>query len=97
MRKKFNWRAFNSLYIVYSFIILSLSGFVLFIAPPGRIAIWTNLTILGFTKHEWQAIHIIFTFLFIIAIVFHIYFNWKPILFYFRKKLDQKTKIKSDV
>ena len=66
MRKKFNWRAFNSLYIVYSFIILSLSGFVLFIAPPGRIANWTNLTILGFTKHEWQAIHIIFTFLFFI-------------------------------
>jgi hypothetical protein len=94
MRKKFNWRAFNSLYIVYSFIILSLSGFVLFIAPPGRIANWTNLTIMGFTKHEWQAIHIIFTFLFFIAIVFHIYFNWKPILFYFRKKRNQKTKIK---
>ena len=79
MRKKFNWRAFNSLYIVYSFIILSLSGFVLFIAPPGRIANWTNLTIMGFTKHEWQAIHIIFTFLFFIkdSLLFLFCFGYK--------------------
>jgi hypothetical protein len=97
LKKRFNWRAFNSLYIIYSFVIMSLSGAILFIAPPGRIANWTDLSILGFTKHEWQAIHTIFTFFFIISIAFHIYFNWKPILFYIRTRINKRNKIKIEL
>jgi len=83
--------------MVFSFIIMVFSGLILFIAPPGRIAHWTELTILGFTKDQWQSIHTIFTFLFIIAGSFHIYYNWKPILAYFRTKMKEKFKLRKEL
>ena len=95
--KKFNWRAFTSLYITLSFIIMILSGMILFLAPPGRIANWTDLTILHLTKAQWQAIHTIFTFLFIIASAFHIYFNWKPFTAYLKTKLNKKIRIRREL
>ena len=97
MTKKFNWRAFTSLYIVISFLIMALSGLILFIAPPGRIANWTNLTILGLTKSQWQALHTVFTFLFILAAAFHIYFNWRPLIAYLRTRVQQTTHIRKEL
>ena len=88
--KKFNWRAFTSLYITFSFLIIILSGIILYIAPPGRIAKWTSVPLLGLEKDQWQAIHTIFTFIFIIASGFHLYFNWKIFLSHLREKLSQK-------
>ena len=79
MEKKFNRRAFISLYIVISFLIMTVSGLILFLAPPGRIANWTDLTIIGLTKSQWQTLHTVFTFLFVIAAAFHIYYNWRLI------------------
>jgi len=96
-KKKFSLRAFISTYMVFSFLILAFSGIILYIAPPGRIAHWTELTILGFTKDQWQAIHTIFTFLFIIAGSFHIYYNWKPIMAYFRTKMKEKFKLRKEL
>jgi transcriptional regulator CtsR len=52
---------------------------------------------LGFTKTEWQGIHTIFTFLFVIAGVFHIYYNWKPLLKYFADKLGGVTSVRSEL
>ena len=88
--KKFNWRGFISLYILLSFIIIIISGLVLYIAPPGRIAKWTSVPLLGLEKDQWQAIHTIFTFIFIIASGFHLYFNWKIFLSHLRNKLTKK-------
>ncbi|MBN1408697.1 MAG: DUF4405 domain-containing protein [Calditrichaceae bacterium] len=88
--KKFNWRAFTSLYILFSFLIIILSGIILYIAPPGRIAHWTDVPLLGLEKNQWQAIHTIFTFIFIIASGFHLYFNWRMFLAYLRDKLSRK-------
>lgn len=96
-QKKFSWRAFISLYIVLSFIVMIVTGIVLYIAPPGRIAHWVELTILGLTKEQWQALHTIFTFLFIIAGAFHIYFNWKPFKIYLRTRMQQKVKIRKEL
>ena len=88
--KKFNWRGFISLYILLSFIIIIISGLVLYIAPPGRIAKWTSVPLLGLEKDQWQTIHTIFTFIFIIASGFHLYFNWKIFLSHMRNKLTKK-------
>jgi hypothetical protein len=96
-KKKFNWRAFTSLYITFSFIIMTLSGIILFISPAGRIAKWTHLYILGLEKDSWQAIHIIFTFLFIIAGGFHIWYNWKPFVAYLRTKMQQKISLRKEL
>ena len=97
MTKKFNWRAFISLYIVISFLIIGISGLILFLAPPGRIANWTNLTILGLAKSQWQALHTVFTFLFVLAAAIHIYFNWRPLTAYLRTKAQHTRHIRTEL
>lgn len=92
----FNWRAFTSTYIVFSFIIMTISGLILYIAPPGRIAHWSRISLLGLEKDQWQAIHITFTFIFIIAIGFHLYFNWKPLLIYIRGKIKENKSMRRE-
>jgi hypothetical protein len=96
MNQKFNRRAFTSLYIVISFLIMAVSGLVLFLAPPGRIANWSNPAILGLIKSQWQAIHTVFTFLFIIATIFHIYDNWRPLMAYLRSRVQKSFRIRRE-
>lgn len=92
----FNWRSFLSVYMGFSFLIMTVTGIILYIAPPGRVAHWSNWTLAGLLKEEWQAIHTIFTFIFIAAGVLHIIFNWKPLLSYLRKKAEDNSKIKKE-
>lgn len=94
---KFSWRAFTSLYITISFIIMIISGLILYIAPPGRIAKWTYLPILGLEKDSWQALHTIFTFLFIIASGFHLYFNWKLFMSYLHDKINRSLSLRREL
>ncbi len=95
--KKMNWRSFTSLYIVFSGFFILISGIILYIAPSGRVAKWTYLTILGLEKDEWQALHIIFTFLIIIASGFHLYYNWKPFISYLHTKTKEKFTLKKEL
>ena len=83
----FYWRAFVTFYIVLSFLVIAASGFALFISPPGRVANWSQWSLGGLTKASWQAIHTVFTFLFVVAAAVHIYFNWRVILAYVRSKV----------
>ena len=73
------------------------SGVILYIAPPGRIAKWTFIPILGLEKDQWQALHTIFTFLFIIANGFHLYFNWKSFLSYLSDKRKQVFRLRREL
>jgi hypothetical protein len=83
MKKKFFWKSFVSFSLVWSFLIILISGIVLYIAPPGRVSNWTNWMLFGFSKAGWQAIHTIFSFTFVSLSVFHlIVFNWKVFWFY---------------
>ncbi len=85
--KKFSWRAFISLGLTYSFIIIFLTGIVLYLSPPGRIAHWVNWRFAGFLKEEWQAIHINFSLLFVILSIFHLFtVNWKTFWSYLKIK-----------
>ncbi|KAA3659798.1 MAG: DUF4405 domain-containing protein [Calditrichaeota bacterium] len=95
-QKKFNWRAFVSLYVTFSFLIMVISGIVLYLSPAGRIAKWTHVYILGLEKESWQAIHIIFTFLFVIAGGFHIWYNWRPFTSYLRTKIQQNISLRKE-
>ena len=96
MATKFNKRAFTSLFLLWSFIILTISGVVVFIAPPGRIANWVVWRFLGLTKDQWEALHSIFGYLFVIAGVYHLVLNWKAIVHYVRRKLKERKKIKAE-
>jgi hypothetical protein len=93
---KINWRSFVSVYMAYSLIMMGVTGIVLYIAPPGRIAHWSKWTFLGFTKTEWQALHTLFSFIWIIAAVYHLIFNWKPLMNYIRRKTAGAKKIRKE-
>ncbi len=89
-KKKFSWRAFISLGLTYSFIIIFITGIVLYLAPPGRIAHWVNWKFMGFLKEEWQAIHMNFSLLFVILSIFHLFtINWKTFWSYLKSKTSK--------
>lgn len=84
----FNLRSFTSFLLVISTFIMSLSGFILYVAPPGRIADWGTWKLILFTKAEWQAFHTIFSYLFFILVIIHLFFiNRKTFLTYIKSKL----------
>jgi len=90
MNKKFSWRAFISFGLTYAIIILLVSGIMLYMSPPGRYAHWVTWKIWRFTKEEWQAIHTVFSFTFIILSLFHLLsVNWKVFVSYLRSKTSK--------
>ncbi len=92
-----NWRSFISIYMIFSFVIMTITGIILYISPPGRIAHWSNWLLLGITKEDWQSLHTLFSFIWIVAMVFHLIFNWKPIVSYIRKKVEGRNRIKIEL
>ncbi len=96
-KNKFKFRAFTALIVLWSFIIENVTGIVLYIVPPGRIAHWTNWKLLGFTKEQWAALHTIFGYIFLIFAVIHIYYNWKPILNYIKKKVKAGIRMRTEL
>lgn len=82
----FQWRALTSVLMTLGFALLALSGLMLFLAPPGRVANWTNWTILGLRKSEWGGVHIWFGTLFLVMTALHTYFNWRPLVSYFKNR-----------
>lgn len=95
--KPFRWKAFISLYIGISFLVLGVSGLVLYVAPPGRIANWSVWRLVLLSKAQWQAVHTIFALVFIVAASVHLYFNWKVLMAYLRVKLTEGVHMKREV
>ncbi len=79
-------RKYLGLLLFFSLIILGFSGIVLYIIPHGRVAYWTFWSFLGLQKQDWEAVHTIFGFLFIILSIWHIGLNWRVIKNYILKK-----------
>jgi hypothetical protein len=76
---------------------MSITGLVLYVVPAGRVAYWTNWEMLGMTKTDWGNIHILSSLLFIVAGGFHTYFNWGPLMNYFRDKIRKKVKLRREL
>jgi hypothetical protein len=96
-KKKFKWKSFFSFFALFVIIILFLTGIVLYFKPPGRIANWSHWTFLGLEKEQWQAIHTIFSFTFVIISSFHLYFNWKVLMSYFKKRMQSGIHLKREL
>jgi len=79
-------RKFVSLFLFINFIILVFSGIILFIVPHGRVANWIGWTFLWLNKDQWEAIHTIFGFLFVLFVITHIYLNRKVMINYIKQK-----------
>lgn len=87
MRKKFQWRSFVSFGLVLNSFFVIISGIVLYLAPPGRVAHWMSWRLFGLLKDEWQALHTIFSCAFVILSIFHLYLlNWKAFWSYLKSK-----------
>jgi hypothetical protein len=94
---KFHWKVFVSFYVVFSFLALAVSGIVLYVAPPGRIANWSVWQMLLLSKAQWQAVHTIVALAFLVAAGFHIYFNWKVLVAYVKSKLQAGIRMKREL
>jgi len=89
-RPSFAWRAMTSVLIAAAFLLLVVSGVVLFVSPPGRVANWGNWRMFGLTKHEWTGVHTWFAAVFVVTAVFHLVFNLRPLMNYFRDRLTRR-------
>jgi hypothetical protein len=94
---RFHWKAFVSFYVAFSFLALAVSGIVLYIAPPGRIANWSVWQLLFLSKAQWQAMHTIVALMFLVAASFHVYFNWKVLVAYLTSKLQAGIRMKREL
>jgi len=96
--KNFHYRGFISLLLALSFVVSVVSGAVLFIAPPGRIAHWTNWKLWGLTKEGWETVHTIFALLLLITGILHLlWFNWGAFWGYVKRKAERGIKLKREL
>ena len=95
--KKFQFRAFRVLIMLWSLIVETISGVILYILPPGRTASWVNWKLFGFSKGQWEAIHTIFGYVFLIFACMHIVFQWRNITAYIRNKVKTGLKIRVEM
>jgi len=95
--RTFHWKVFVSFYVVFSFVALAMSGIVLYVAPPGRIANWSVWRMVLLSKAQWQAVHTIVALLFLVAASFHLYFNWKVLVAYLKSKLHEGLRMKREL
>ncbi|RXJ65918.1 hypothetical protein CRV08_13885 [Halarcobacter ebronensis] len=92
-----NLKKITSLTMLLSMFFMIFTGLILFIAPPGRVANWSNWQILGLSKHDYAYIHSTFMVLFIIMTILHLFYNWKPITSYMRNSLKQMVVFTKDM
>lgn len=93
-KRTFHWRGFTSLALTMAFLLMAFSGIVLYLTPKGRVANWSGWTMLGLSKEEWAGIHTTGSLFLLVAAGFHIYFNWRPLLYYLKKKAARGIHLK---
>ena len=90
MKNNFSWRVFISFTLIWSFLILAFIGIILFLSPSGRYANWVTWRIFALKKAEWQALHTIFSFAFVIISALHLLLiNWKVFTYYLKSKISK--------
>lgn len=90
-------RSLVSLLVTWSFLILTLSGIVLYVVPQGRVAYWIHWSLGGLEKDQWGAVHMVFGGVFILSGIAHLYFNWKPFKAFLVGKVKGHFALKREV
>ncbi len=80
------FRKITSFIMLFSFVIMVVSGTMLFISPFGRLSMMIKWEMIGLGKMDYQALHLIFMLVFTIAGIIHIFYNWKPIKNYLKNR-----------
>jgi hypothetical protein len=84
--KNWNMRAFTSLTALAGFLIMGVSGIVAYVMPEGRVAYWTDWSMIGLSKEHWNDIHTMSGLLFVAAGILHTIYNWRFLMDYMRRK-----------
>ena len=63
-----------------SFLFTAVSGIVLFLRPEGSLARWTEWAVFGLDKKRWEAVHIVFVVVVLVASLAHVWLNWRPLV-----------------
>ncbi|MCE5311735.1 MAG: DUF4405 domain-containing protein [Nitrospiraceae bacterium] len=95
--KGFHKRGFISLLTALSFVAMTISGIVLYFAPLGRIAYWTDWKFALLTKTDWINIHILTSLLFAIGAIWHVWLNWKVFWSYIAGKIQAAAGMKKEL
>ncbi len=86
-----------SLTLALSFLIMSITGLMLYIVPKGKVAYWADWQMFGLTKTQYGDIHITSMILFLVVTIWHIYYNWKPLMSYLKNSAKQVTLFKKEL
>ena len=81
-----SFRKIVSLTTLLSFLLMCYTGLIIIIVPEGRVAYWSDWSLLGLNKEQYGQIHTTSSLLFLIVSVLHIYLNWKAIMLYLKNK-----------
>lgn len=95
--KALHSKGFASLLTTFSFVVMSLSGILLFVVPQGRIAEWTEWQMLGLSKSQWGDIHITTSLMFLAAGAYHIVLNWRILVGYFTTKREKSLMMQREL
>ncbi len=90
----FQFRAFISLLTGVSFVVMSVSGILLYIAPSGRRAAEMDWSVWALSRAQWTALHLSFSTLFVIASLAHVWLNRKPLLEYLTLKIRAARRLR---
>lgn len=93
--KKFNTRKFVNYATLFSFVILAGTGLILYVTPHGSYSRWTSWTFLLMSKDHLEGIHSIFSFVFILFIIWHLIYHTRTFITYFRNSLSRQKKGRS--
>ena len=98
MRKRFSFRAMTTFIVTWTFLLLIISGTVLYVSPAGRISNWTDWRLLALTKSQWQGVHTLAALVFLIGSMFHLLkFNWKVFWTYMKKRSEAGWQYRSEL
>lgn len=82
-------RKIVSLAASLSFLVMLLTSLLLYLAPQGRVAYWSDWRFWGLDKNQWGNIHINVGLIFLITLGLHIYYNWAALISYLRNRSKQ--------
>ena len=97
VRNKQSTRSLIAFLVTWSFLVLTVTGVILYIVPHGRIAFWTHWSLLGLEKEQWAGVHMMFGGIFIATGVLHLYYNWKPFKKYLAERMEGHIRVKREL
>ncbi|MCG8510735.1 MAG: DUF4405 domain-containing protein, partial [Rhodospirillales bacterium] len=93
----FHIRSLTAFLMATGFLVATVTGIVLYVTPKGNIANWTGWTLAGLDKDAWGDVHLVTGFMFIVAGLVHLYFNWKPLKNYLVSRASRSVSRKTEL